>query len=255
MENNYNIPITSYGIVCFRKYKNNIEYLMICRKDSFGYIDFMRGKYSIYNKHYIMNMFKQMTDQEKRNLKTNDFDTLWQNIWNEQGSLQYKFEETASRDKFNILVTGILINNEFYNLNQLIDESYQYDKWTEAEWGFPKGRRNYQEKDYDCALREFTEETGIVSTKLHNIQNIIPYEELFMGSNYKSYKNKYYLMYIKSEDCIENPMFEKTEVSKMEWKSYENCIESMRYYNFEKKQIITNIHNALQQSIQFFVNN
>ena len=28
------------------------------------------------------------------------------------------------------------------------------------EWGFPKGRRNYQENDIDCATREWEEETG-----------------------------------------------------------------------------------------------
>jgi len=42
-------PITSFGIIVFR-IKNDIpQYLMIRRKDTLGYIDFMRGKYSAYN--------------------------------------------------------------------------------------------------------------------------------------------------------------------------------------------------------------
>ena len=251
---NCKIPITSHGVICFRKQHNVIEYLMICRKDTLGYIDFMRGKYSIYNKLYIMNMFKQMTDEEKNNLKTGDFDNLWKNIWCQQTiSYQYKTEENTSREKFNALVNGILIKNDFYNLIQLIDESIRYDKWTEAEWGFPKGRRNYQEKDYECAIREFTEETGLSNTKLHNIQNIIPYEEHFIGSNYKSYKHKYYLMHIEYEDSIQLTKFEKTEVSKMEWKTYDNCIKSIRYYNTEKIQLITDIHNTLNKTTQLFI--
>ena len=32
--------------------------------------------------------------------------------------------------------------------------------WDTPEWGFPKGRRNYQENDLTCGLREFEEETG-----------------------------------------------------------------------------------------------
>ena len=32
--------------------------------------------------------------------------------------------------------------------------------WLTPEWGFPKGRRNYQETDITCAYREFNEETG-----------------------------------------------------------------------------------------------
>ena len=57
---NYNqctVPITSYGVIAFRMNKQKIpEYLMICRKDTLGYIDFMRGKYIVQNKNYIMNM-------------------------------------------------------------------------------------------------------------------------------------------------------------------------------------------------------
>ena len=38
-------PITSVGIVSFIKEKDTLKYLMICRKDSLGYIEFLRGKY------------------------------------------------------------------------------------------------------------------------------------------------------------------------------------------------------------------
>ena len=70
------IPITSIGLITFRYHNNEIQYLMICRKDTLGYIDFMRGKYSIFNKDYVMNMLKQMTNEEKERLKTWTFDEL-----------------------------------------------------------------------------------------------------------------------------------------------------------------------------------
>ena len=40
------IPITSIGIISMRKNSanNNIELLLICRKDSLAFVDFMRGK-------------------------------------------------------------------------------------------------------------------------------------------------------------------------------------------------------------------
>lgn len=247
--NNCKIPITSIGIVAFRLNKGIYEYLMIRRKDTLGYIDFMRGKYSIYNRYYIMNMLKQMTVSEKEELKSGDFDKLWFNIWNSRSiSSQYKSEENISRDKFNALNVGVLVKNNLYTLKMLIEESYQYDDtWTEAEWGFPKGRRNYQEKDFECALREFSEETGYNARHLQNVYNIIPFEEIFMGSNYKSYKHKYYLMNMNVADSLESVKFEKSEVSKMEWKSFDNCMQSIRHYNIEKKQVLTNINTALLQ--------
>ena len=60
-------PITSIGIIAFRYNINNkLEYLMIRRKDSLGFVDFMRGKYPINNKSYIMNIINEMTMNEKQ---------------------------------------------------------------------------------------------------------------------------------------------------------------------------------------------
>ena len=44
------VPITSFGVISFRFKEGELQYLMICRKNTLGYIDFMRGKYSINNK-------------------------------------------------------------------------------------------------------------------------------------------------------------------------------------------------------------
>jgi len=244
---NCKMPITSIGIVVFRISKeNNYEYLMIRRKDTLGYIDFMRGKYSVYNKEYIMNMLKQMTKEEKEVLNSNDFNAAWSRIWGINSiSNQYKSEESISRDKFQLLNNGIFNKNIFYTLQTMIEESNNYDSWEEPEWGFPKGRRNFQEKDFDCAIREFKEETGYNPNSLKNIKNIYPFEEIFTGSNYKSYKHKYYLAFLDYETSLNTKSFDSTEVSKMEWKSFEDCIKSIRSYNLEKKRLITNINNTL----------
>jgi hypothetical protein len=41
--------------------------------------------------------------------------------------------------------------------------------------------------------------------------------------------------------------YQKTEVSKLEWKTIEESLESIRPYNLEKKQLITNINKVLQE--------
>jgi 8-oxo-dGTP pyrophosphatase MutT (NUDIX family) len=119
-------------------------------------------------------------------------------------------------------------------------------KWMETEWEFPKGRRNQKEKDLDCALREFEEETGIHQTDIKIVENVLPFEEMFIGSNYKSYKHKYFLAFM---DNLDNNLnnFQKTEVSKLEWKTVDNCLESIRPYNLEKKELIQNINKILQE--------
>ena len=249
------LPITSYGIIVFRNTtdntdsKNNIEYLMIRRKDSFGYIDFIRGKYSLNNLNQLISMVDEMSLDEKNRLLTLQFDTLWSEMWGEanNGNTQYKIEENSSKKKFEILKEGILINDKLYTLKDIIEMSST--TWRETEWEFPKGRRNQKEKDLDCALREFEEETGIKKTKVCVIENLLPFEEIFIGSNHKSYKHKYFLAYMENPICDSDYLnhFQMTEVSKLEWKNFNKCLESIRPYNLEKIQLITNINKVLQE--------
>ena len=42
-------PIMSLGIIAFRKVNGQRQFLMICRKNSLGFVDFMRGKYKLHN--------------------------------------------------------------------------------------------------------------------------------------------------------------------------------------------------------------
>ena len=82
--NQCKIPITSSGIIYYRYHNNKIEFLMIRRRHTLGFIDFMRGKYSINDKSYIINMFIQMTVHEKNNLKNMTFEELWADIWGDE---------------------------------------------------------------------------------------------------------------------------------------------------------------------------
>jgi len=216
---------------------------MICRKDTLGYIDFLRGKYNMYDLQYMNEMINQMTISEKNKLLNHDFDYLWNDLWGSFNVTKYKNEESNSRDKFNQLKAGYTLFNNEVSLSSMIENSTT--QWIEPEWGFPKGRRNYQEKDYACALREFEEETGYSSTTLQNINNITPFEEIFTGSNYKSYKHKYYLAFMNYSDSDIKTVHQDSEVSKIEWRTYNECIGLIRNYNLEKKQILSSIHEII----------
>jgi 8-oxo-dGTP pyrophosphatase MutT (NUDIX family) len=224
------IPITSIGIILFQKMKNNeFKYLMIRRKDSFGICDFYRCKYQINSIDFIQNIIDEMTISEKEMLINN----LINNNFNE-GQLR----------KFNNLK---LLFKENYDIDLDLVELLRQSKtrYTEPEWGFPKGRRNNQEKDLECALREFNEETGISINDIKLLENIIPYEEIFIGSNLKSYKHKYYLAYSDKNLNLEN--YQETEVSQIEFKTLNDCLNIIRPYNLEKKQLLININKALQE--------
>lgn len=238
-------PITSTGLVVFRFNKGQTEYLLIRRKDTLGYVDFIRGKYPITDKQYLLNIFKEMTLSEKQSLLNVDFSDMWKDLWGREVGIQYRGEEKASRAKFEKLASGIMVGSESYTLKSLIEESGK--GWDEAEWGFPKGRRNYNEKDLICALREFEEETGYSKTDIGVIQNVQPYEETFTGSNYKSYRHKYFLGFMKSIEEIAEDQHDASEVSKMMWGTFDECVGKIRPYNVEKISVLQSIHDTLSR--------
>jgi len=234
-------PITSIGIIIFRMYENKLQYLLIKRKHSLGFVEFLRGKYPLYNYEYLLNIFNEMSNYERNLIKTSTFEELWFYLWGENAGLQYRGEERISKDKFDSLTAGVDSKLE-YNLEQILNESHS--KWEDTEWGFPKGRRNYQEKDLSCALREFEEETGYVRGDVQLIQNIIPYEEIFTGSNMKSYKHKYFVGHINS-NIKPTYKFQETEVSEIKWLNYDECLQHIRPYNLEKINVLTKLNKVL----------
>lgn len=232
------LPITSIGIVLIRYNSNKeLEYLMIRRKDSFGYVDFVRGKFYTSSLFSLQTIVDELTLDEKNRIMKDEFTQEIANV-----AKNKKIEESVIT-KWETLRKGIEVESKQVSIKYLVENSST--KWKESEWGFPKGRRNFMEKDIECGLREFEEETGISRNKIHLFDNILPYEEVFTGSNLKSYKHKYYLAIIDNDDMDMNT-FQKSEVSKMEWKTYDQCIKVIRPYNLEKKHVLEKIHKSLQ---------
>ena len=122
--------------------------------------------------------------------------------------------------------------------------------WYEPEWGFPKGRRNLKETNRDCAIREFEEETGITRDEYNIIYQIEPLEELFSGSNNIRYKHIYYVAMAK-DNINNNFTIDKTnfnqvsEISNIKWHNYKECMNIIRTYNIEKKNVLEKLHKIL----------
>jgi 8-oxo-dGTP pyrophosphatase MutT (NUDIX family) len=250
---NCRVPITSIGIIPLRIVKkfnanlkhveNVIELLIIKRKDSLAFIDFMRGKYIMEDKNYILNLLNNMSINERIFLLNNDFDIIWNYLWNYNTNNLYRNEEKLSKIKFNKLKRGYTSILESYNLKDLVDLCDK--KYLEPEWGFPKGRRNYHEKDIVCGLREFEEETGYKKSDIEIFNNIVPFEEIFTGSNYKSYKHKYFVGIINNNSVPINN-FQIYEISEIKWVPIDDVYKYIRDYNYEKLNIINDLNKLLK---------
>ena len=226
-------PHLSYGILCF--YKGKL--ILIQRKHSIGYIEFLRGKYTIENEAYIISLFESMTRREREFIANNrDFVTLRMDLGMPREACYYKPEYDNSLGKFEILVKN-------GKLEELLRRSEI--KWEDTEWGVPKGRRNENESDLDCAKREFCEETGIKSELLTIHTDIMPISETYLGTNGISYKHIYYIATIDINDDnifnvnnikINEADKEQTkEINDIRLMNYNEAMENIRPYYEHKK--------------------
>ena len=262
-----NEPIISYGLICFNinpmlnistksidkflhnkfldidefnlsnlnniniipEFYNNIKILMVRRKHSLNYIEFIRGKYD--TPIDIQRMFELMTQKEVEMISTLSFDTLWNDLWNETSNYKiYMKEYTVSKNKFNELKKN--------NFNKMLNSSVYND----AEWGFPKGRRNMNENNLSCAIREFNEETNIDMSMLNIIERLNCIKEDIIGSNLKKYRHIYYLANSENEFVVSSENVQMNEIGDIGWFTIPEAIEKIRPYNVEKIKIIHQIY-------------
>lgn len=248
-----NHPITSYGIMCFN---DNMEYLLVQRKDSMSYVEFIRGKYVLENRKYVYKLLSQMTVIERQRLETHDFDGLWKQLWQITDCNSFVREYMEAKAKFERLRKGIFLRSSqsgpdnpgiFFNLEHALRATKS--ELQEPEWGFPKGRRNINEEDFDCASREFNEETAIDLRYLQFVQPTKPFEEVFLGSNKVRYKHVYYLARYACHDshspsqCLNK--LQLREIKAMKWFTYNDVLTKINVENIERKELFRRVHNIV----------
>ena len=170
---------------------------MIQRKDSLCYIEFIRGKYDVFNIDYIQILIDKFTLDEKRNIINKNYDELWSTLWMiDINTIQKNNDYNKGYDKFKRLSEGFYFKKRdiFINLQYFVDNSKT--NYLMTEWEFPKGRRNHKESDLECAKREFQEETNYNEDDYKLIKNINPFTEEFVGENRVRYKYIYYIGYL-----------------------------------------------------------
>jgi len=215
-------------------YKDKIKFLLIQRKHSFSYVEFIRGKYNENNIEEIKNLLNLMNKEEIDKILNNDLNFLWTDLWNKTSKHKnYQKEFEISQEKF------INLKNK-YNLVDLINLDKLYDT---PEWGFPKGRRDKNEKNIECAIREFEEETGITPNKFVILNRLNTVEECVIGTYQTLYKLIYYLALANEENELTlNNEHQKYEIGDMKWLTFEEIIPKIRPYFKEKIMIIHKIY-------------
>jgi 8-oxo-dGTP pyrophosphatase MutT (NUDIX family) len=217
--------VLSVGIMAFSSDFEKI--LLVRRKDSMAYVEFIRGKYKPKDTKYLQFLLESMTKEEQMILSmTLSFEELWSKLWIIKTSKSFTKNFEIAKQKF----YGCI-----HKIREWIPEFQRHSppKYRlEPEWGIPKGRKNRYESNIHCALREFEEETGII-TRSGSCEFILEYpitlgsapslEICYLGTNCIHYKLIVYPAICYREIVGIDPLnkHQQREISAVEWTSLE----------------------------------
>lgn len=237
-----------------KKIKTNLKFLLVCRKHTLGFLELVRGNYeleTIDDINHLIGVFERMTYKEIESIKTQEFDTLWNQIWHlKQFNNNHKKEYEISSQKYQKLKTGIEYENHQYDLNYVLAQ--MKSNYREPEWEFPKGRRKIKEDDITCAVREFKEETDFADVDFE-ILNANTISEIFMGSNHFNYKYIYYLAQSNKAVAISETNFhQQIEISNINWFSYDEATKTIRNYSLERLDVLRKVFQYVYYNLYVF---
>lgn len=253
-------PVTSYGVIMVRTApgfdiaqslatnpdfvtgmeNQPLQFLLIMRRDSLGFIELIRGRYKVHDVDYIRLHLGGITEDERKRYRDGPFDALWNSMWGLNHSHLYKNEFEHAKAKWEQIHTGITDSHgKIWTIDELIASAGPSAET--PEWGFPKGRRDATESDYVCAMREMFEETGVSQDDVIPIQNIDPLTESFFGSNHVHYCHKYFVVWVPDSVHIEydeSNEHMRREIGDLKWMSLEQALRVLRPENVEKKEVL-----------------
>ena len=211
----------------FIKCEEYIKFLLVKRRNSLNYIDFIRGKYDINNLNSIINMTKFMSKDEIELLKTNNFNKLWYDLWLKNSyKKKYSDEMNKSNEKFNYLKSI-----------QFFDDLFS--EYSSTEWEIPKGGKKYNETNINCAIREFEEETSLTKNNYKIINCVDPIHDIFIGTNNKEYRHIFYTALYNNNNISDENTHSNNEIDCVKWCSWNDINTIIRPYNSSKIKIIT----------------
>lgn len=195
----------SYGIACCRwnRRTRRLEMLLIKKKVSFAFVEFLFGHYihnNNANEKRLTALLNGMTIEEKIDVLSFDYGKLWYRAWTVDPDSEHAHplrrltgEKLAEYQKLKELFTRHLLHDGGRKLRHLVDHSSnQKDLWE-----VPKGHKMGNEKDINCALREFYEETGLA----YRLYTLADYNPISLDVHDKNmcYRSHYFPAYTYSD--------------------------------------------------------
>lgn len=206
--------------------QNEILFYLVERKDTIGFLNIVQGNYDENKLSYALD---QLTCEERCKIRNLPYENLWGIAGNRKKDIQrccHKFSQVNWASVFDMFPC----------------------KHREGDYVIPKGRLQFHESIMHCAVREFSEESGYPEDAIELLR-FNPYEETFVGTDSKLYRNVYFVGRLKENAQVTvhlgDDLAQSKEVRNMGWFTVQECKALLRDYHEEKKLIIDDLYAQL----------
>lgn len=207
-----------------------VNVLLIQRKLTNAFYDILTGRYSIdpssVSRQHIITLLSELTCDER-----------WQ-ILNCKSFLNLTADLRISIKHKQFLAKQFYENRPY--LCSLISTLYPFlMHYQSREYGFPKGRKNKNETRYDCAIREFCEETGYKSHHITPLTNINQsFQETFQGSDGIIYCHHYFLAIIHTPIANDIHRQNNNEIRSVGWYPMAAAVKLLTRRQYDKTKLL-----------------
>ena len=235
-----------YGVIAFHQDSETGEfsYIHVGKRYSIGYLELLLGHYQLHDLGLLVRLIEDTTVKEREWILHEDFENLYYNFWGRWDSA-HKDNFRMSRKKFETLRQGYSQDNYFFSWDRIIRNAHS--QYPQPVKEFPKGRKKRgckNESDFDCAIREFTEETGLEPTSYVLIPHTKPFVMKFVGMDGCMYENTFYVVKFHNKENLDSR--QSSETCGVSWMTFEQALSDLRPHEKEKHDLLQRVHEYLQ---------
>lgn len=152
--------VTSYGVVLVRRAAEGMEAVIVRGRYSYGFSEFVLGKYGRRETGTIQRLFAGMTVDERLDVLSLNFAQMWYRVW-----LSHHNFDLFERKKKKFVDLWIAPDGGV-RLASLVQAAPPVPPRGGLPYSFPKGRQaGPREAGVACAVRETGEEAGVAKSR------------------------------------------------------------------------------------------
>lgn len=231
VRNPFEKTIKSYGVIAYAAAER--KWLIVHRKHSPSYTTILRANYRDSNLPDLLLGVTQEEIKKLRMIANTDEDKIEDLISNIH---MLTFDSIPDRSLLDFICKRLTSSS----FKQLIDQSGDHPEG--PEWMWPKGRLRSNESVWECAIREFRQETGVIINDNSVISFPFPVTEVSRGTNGSLYESRCWFVIFKTLQL--STTNDPYEISETLWES-EDTVRSLLPPN--KANLIDKCNKMLRQ--------